>query len=395
MVNVTVIRGKDIIKYILKITLVILLTIGITKFFIQSKKEKQDVKISQVIEEARQQIQESSAYMYINKTIPFIEDVNNTNEIEQNESETNKNIVQKLLLAEIGMIDSLSKIEEVQPKEQEKVASSENEENKQNPVNISSELQEGNDTEVIESGIKTTYTNISGSVEIKNESSYSLTEEMLIPNVNIADKKDILIFHTHTCESYTPSVGYEYETSGTYRTTDLNFSVARVGAALTEYLSGYNYNVIHDTTYHDYPAYSGSYTRSLETVNSILGSNPSCEIVFDIHRDAIGSNSDYAPTVRIGEEYAAQLMFVIGTDGGGLEHPNWLNNLQFAIAIQETANKMYPGLFKPMIVRNSRYNQHVTNAAAIVEVGATGNTMEQCITSMKYLAKVISEVVKE
>ena len=31
--------------------------------------------------------------------------------------------------------------------------------------------------------------------------------------------------------------------------------------------------------------------------------------------------------------------------------------------------------------------------ASIIEVGATGNTMEQCLTSMKYLAKVIDEVI--
>lgn len=394
MVNVTVVRGKDIIKCLVKITLVIVLTIGFTKFFMRTKQEKQDVKIGQVIEDTKHQILESSAYMYINKTIPFFEQVNNTNESEDNEGENSKSIVERLLLAELGMIDNLSKIEEVEPKAEEQISQENNDENKQNITNISTEVKEGVDTEVIESEIKTTYTNISGGVKIKNESSYALTDEMIVPEVCITNKNDILIFHTHTCESYTPSPGYEYEASGTYRTTDLNLSVARVGTALTEYLTGYNYNIMHDSTYHDYPAYSGSYTRSLETVSSILSTNPGCEIVFDVHRDAIGSNSDYAPTVRIGDEYAAQLMFVIGTDGGGLEHPNWLNNLKFAIAIQQAANDMYPGLFKPMIVRNSRYNQHVTNAATIVEVGATGNTMQQCITSMKYLAKVISEVVR-
>lgn len=107
-----------------------------------------------------------------------------------------------------------------------------------------------------------------------------------------------------------------------------------------------------------------------------------------------GSKADYAPSVKIGDETAAQMMFVIGTDGGGLQHLNWQENLKFAIKVQEKANEMYPGLFRPIIVRNSRYNQHLTKAASIIEVGATGNTMEQCLVSMKYLSKVISEVVK-
>ncbi len=79
-------------------------------------------------------------------------------------------------------------------------------------------------------------------------------------------------------------------------------------------------------------------------------------LVIDLHRDALGNNSNYAPRVQIGEEVAAQLMFVIGTDGGGLEHSDWKNNLKTAIKIQEKANEMYPGFFKPIILRNSRYN---------------------------------------
>lgn len=99
--------------------------------------------------------------------------------------------------------------------------------------------------------------------------------------------------------------------------------------------------------------------------------------------------------MQIGEEVAAQLMFVIGTNGGGLYHPNWQSNLEFAIMVQEKANEMYPGLFKPIIVRNSRYNQHLGKAATIIEVGATGNTLEQCMTSMKYLSKVLDELFNQ
>ena len=187
--------------------------------------------------------------------------------------------------------------------------------------------------------------------------------------------------------------GYEYEASGNYRTTDLNKSVARVGSELKNYLEKRNFNVIHNTTYHDYPAYSGSYARSLETVQNLLVGEDT-QIVIDLHRDAVGSSSTYAPTVKINDNYAAQLMFVIGTDGGGLEHPNWKQNLKIAIKIQEKANEMYPGLFRPIIVRNSRYNQHITTGASIIEVGATGNTLDQCILSMQCLANILEEVCK-
>lgn len=264
-----------------------------------------------------------------------------------------------------------------------------NTENNSNLEQVSTKLP----TEIISSNNKVDkYTDVYKTVKIKNESKYPLTEEILVPNVNFKNK-NIIIYHTHTCESYTPTEANKYEASGNYRTTDLNYNVARVGTELTNNLISLGFNVHHDTTFHDYPAYTGSYTRSLSTIKNIISNNNS-EFIIDLHRDALGSNSNYGPSVKIGDEVAAQLMFVMGTDGGGLEHANWINNLKLAIKIQEKANEMYPGLFKPIILRNSRYNQHVSDGACIIEVGATGNTLEQCITSMKYLSKVIEEVMK-
>lgn len=248
-------------------------------------------------------------------------------------------------------------------------------------------------TKVIDSIVPNTYTNSYDGVDIKNGTDYTLTDEILNPIGLEYNKSDVIIFHTHTCESYTPTEAYPYEESGTFRTIDLNYSVSRVGDSLTDQLTSYGFNVIHNKTYHDYPAYTGSYGRSMETVQGILNEKPNTDIIIDLHRDAI-ADTTYAPSVQIGDEIASQLMFVIGTDGGGLEHPNWQQNLKFAISVQKKANELYPGLFRSILLRNSRYNQQLGKAACIIEVGATGNTLEQSMTSMKYLAKVLDEVLK-
>ena len=133
-----------------------------------------------------------------------------------------------------------------------------------------------------------------------------------------------------------------YVASGNFRTIDLNYSVARVGTELTNNLSSLGFNVNHDKTYHDYPAYTGSYTRALSTIKKVLEKTPKSEFIIDLHRDAIGSMSNYGPTVQIGDEIVAQVMFVIGTDGGGLEHKDWLYNFKMAVKIQEKSNEMYP-----------------------------------------------------
>ena len=247
-------------------------------------------------------------------------------------------------------------------------------------------------TEIVtERNINARVTDSYGTTKIDNQSNYTITEEMLIPDVEIQSKKNILIYHTHTCESYTPCETYNYTMTGNYRTTDDNYNVIRVGTELTTYLTQKDFNVVHDGTYHDYPSYSGSYTRSLETAKKLL-EEKEAGIVLDIHRDALGNGDTYGPTVMVNGQRVAQLMFVIGTDGGGLEHPNWVQNLKIAVKIQEKANEMYPGLFRPMIIRNSRYNQHVSPGASIIEVGATANTLGECLLSMQCLANVLEEV---
>ena len=252
------------------------------------------------------------------------------------------------------------------------------------------EAQTGLNVEVIPSNIPDKATCEIFGVKLRSECDYNLESEITDLNAKY-NKNDILIFHTHTCESYTPTEQYQYESTGNYRTTDLNYTVSRVGDELEKYLSNYGYNVVHDKSYHDYPAYNGSYNRSLITVKNLLNKYEGTDVVIDLHRDAIGDNT-YAPKIKIGDDYCARVMFVVGTDGGGLVHDNWRNNLKFAMKVVQKGNELYPGFFKPIIVRNSRYNHHLADAACIIEVGATGNTLEECLNSMKYLAKIYNEV---
>lgn len=317
---------------------------------------------------------------YLEKTLPIF----NTSE---NKEETNEIYisVKNILKYELGTLNKIIEEESLKINEEELT----------NDDKAELLEYEKVETEVQESIVEEKYTQELQTVKIKNTSGYEITDEMLqeAENNNYTYSRNVLIYHTHTCESYTSEPGYEYEPSGNYRTTDLNFSVSRVGDELEKNLRELKFNVIHDKTYHDFPAYSGSYTRSYETVENIVNQNDGYDIIFDIHRDAVGSDGAYAPTVKIGEEYAAQLMFVIGTDAGGLEHSNWKQNLSFAVKVQKKANELYPGLFKPIMVSDSRFNQNLGAGACIIEVGATGNTLQQAMNSMKYLSIVLDNVV--
>ena len=398
MFNVRILKMRDIRKCLVGIILTIAIVICTARYFSSIKKE--DSKEEVIKETAKINIFKfGSLTSCLNKTIPTMSNINEEyNKIEKENKETeSKNYLEEFIKTEMSSIKGIELAEQNQQQntkeEKEKTNTVENNQNTEESGKITLASNEATNTEVVTPNPIAENANVQyGNVKIKNQTTYNLTEDILNPDIKI-DNKNILIFHTHSCESYTPSEKYQYTQTGNYRTTDKNYSVIRVGTELENYLKQYNINVIHDTSYHDYPSYTGSYTRSLQTVENILKTNQS-DIIIDLHRDAVGSRPDYAPTVKIGDDYAAQIMFVIGTNEGGLWHPNWQQNLKFAIKIQQKAEEMYPGLFKPIMLTKSRYNQHTGKYANIMEIGSTGNTLDQCLTSMKYLSAVMNEVLK-
>lgn len=405
---IKVFKVKDLIKYLIKILIVLTAVALVVKVFNMKESSNMGTNNSENMENVNNSTENndkennSDEGNYKSKAWIFcIDDMLPQIAINKAEEESKKTSQTK-----IAFSSELEVMEAIKSDSNEVTTNTaENEENQNlsNEGNITNETENTsiNDTqtginldwtvtEVDNSGVNPRYTDEYNGVFINNGTDYTLTQEMLTPDVTV-NKNKVVIYHTHTCESYTPTEAYSYTASGNFRTIDLNYSVSRVGDELENCLTNYGCTVIHDRTYHDYPAYNGSYSRSLVTAQNILSANQDADIIIDLHRDAIADET-YGPRVKIGDEYVSQLMFVIGTDGSNSAHTNWLQNLKFAIKIQQKANELYPGLFKPIILRNSEYNQHVAKAACIIEVGSTGNTLEESMGAMKYLARIIEEM---
>ena len=443
MINMAVISLKDIIKYLVKITIIIAIVVGLTRYFLSIKNNVENPNNSGEVSKATSESsgKESGSEVTTEKSngeATTGEDNNGSNKTEE-ANESNKNnlnswqnflscldisipamaqvnskennsapkenkTIEDILSVNLGVIDNLKSSSDSKQMAEKNVdnenstnndGNNEGDENKDNDSNSLENIEHaetGLKTEVLDSNVSPRYSQEYYGVKIRNETDYKLTNEVLDPTSLEINTNNIIIYQTHSCESYTASEKYQYKQTGNFRTTDKNFSVIRVGRELTNQLKSYGYNVIHDENYHDYPSYTGSYTSSLDTVTKLLEENKDTDIVIDVHRDAVGDNT-YAPTVKIGDEYAAQIMFVVGGNGSSIPHPEWQQNLKFAIKVQQKANELYPGLFRPIILRESGYNQQVSKAASLIEVGATGNTLDQCLVSMKYLAKVLDEVL--
>ena len=241
----------------------------------------------------------------------------------------------------------------------------------------------------------------SNAVYIKNETDYTIDIPTLLTSKDpvrlSGDQVQVLVMHTHGTESYTPTAQYNYTPSDTDRTTDCNYNVVRIGREITRILNEKGIKTIHSETLNDSPVYSGSYNRALEDITAYIKDNPSIKLVIDVHRDAMVSNNGtkYKTVASIDGQQTAQLMLVCGTDGGGLVHDSWQDNLSFQLKLQQRLNTQWPGLMRPLNLRAARFNQHVTAGSMLLEVGTTGNTMEEALSSARLFAEGLAEMLLE
>ena len=202
----------------------------------------------------------------------------------------------------------------------------------------------------------------------------------------------VLILHSHSCESYTPSPGLDYEASGDYRTLEADRSVIAVGDALAAELEKLGVSCVHDRSLHDYPDYNRSYASARATTRELLAKDPSIVLVIDLHRDAL--DRPVRETAELEGQTVAPLMLVVGTDEGGLDHPGWARNLSCALKLQALANREFPGLMKAISFRRERFNGDLSPGAFIVEAGSTGNTLPEAKAAMPALARLVADLLR-
>ncbi len=182
--------------------------------------------------------------------------------------------------------------------------------------------------------------------------------------------------------------------SDTARTTDENYNMIRVGEEMKAVFEEMGLSVVHDTTLYDYPSYTGSYARSLEGIKSYLEQYPTISVVLDVHRDALIADDGtvYKLTDTVDGETVAQVMLVVGTDDGGLTHPNWAENLTLATHLPARLLGIDAGFPRPINLRSQRFNQHMTVGSLLVEVGTSGNTLREALAGARLFARAAGEV---
>lgn len=214
---------------------------------------------------------------------------------------------------------------------------------------------------------------------------------------NISGEPAVLIYHTHTSETYELLDRGFYTKERESRSSDSAENMIRVGEEICRALEENGFKAIHDKTVYD-EQYGGAYDRSRANVSKILKDNPSVCVVLDIHRDAIyqKDGARIKPVAAVDGEKAAQIMLISGCEEGIItDFPNWEKNLAFALNLQKRLSKDCPSLMRPLMFCSRKYNMDLTPCALSVEIGSDANTLSEAVYSARLFADSLSEFLKE
>ncbi len=228
---------------------------------------------------------------------------------------------------------------------------------------------------------------------LKEWNFYELMQKEITIDKSLEGPK-VLIFHTHAREKY---LGGQ--------------SVVDVGAALGQVLEKkYGLEVMHvtDEFYVDSNPSGGTdgseYERMEPHIQKILDTNPSIQVVIDLHRDGISDNVRLV--TEVDGKQTAQIMFVNGlcmnrnlageiVHKEGLKNPYLADNLAFSMQVEAKGHEYYPGLLRKIYCKEYRYSTHMRPYSLLVEIGAQTNTGEEAINAVEPLADILAKVLEK
>lgn len=197
----------------------------------------------------------------------------------------------------------------------------------------------------------------------------------------------ILLYHTHSQETFADSVP-----------GDVSTSIVGAGEILASLLEEYGYKVLHHKGEYDVQSRDQAYNVALPAVEQLLKENPTIQVVIDLHRDAVPEDTRLVSEVR--GRSTAKVMFFNGLsrtrqqgEVSYLKNPYLQENLAFSFQMKVLCDEYYPGFARNIYLRAYRYNMHVSPRTLLIELGAQTNTVEEIHNALEPLAHVLDKVL--
>ena len=309
-----------------------------------------------------------------------------------------------------GYVDTIAQVVNITGQDDNK---EDNNQNQENDVSVESDKATGGETESEKSTNIIAADTVTGNVYDRQDlndynfcqqfytvtSITSLTKEIFRPSefldkdmkiTHDSSSPQILIFHTHSQEKFADS------------TDDDSTSILGVGDYLTELLTGKGYNVIHDRSVYDYVDgkldRSKAYTYAEQGIESILESNPSIEVVIDLHRDGVADTTHLV--TEVDGRQMAKIMFFNGVSYSNVKgNINYLynpyrdDNLAMSLQMHLIGEAYYPGFLRRNYINAYRYCLHERAKSMLIEAGAQTNTFEEVKNAMEPLADMLDKLL--
>ena len=245
------------------------------------------------------------------------------------------------------------------------------------------------------------FVNLQGTAFVRNMT--SLPNDVILKaakkppafGLETTNEPQVLIYHTHTTESYEPFEKDQYDSAVPTRSKDVNLNVVGVGEEIVKQLKARGINTIHDTKIYDDPAYNCAYDRTNAMINRMLKEHKKIKVVLDIHRDSITNKEKQriAPITMVNGEKVAQLMIISGCDNGSNRYKTYEKNLSFACALENQLEKDFPKITRPVSFKYKHYNQSLSPGALLIEVGSQANSAKEAKLCGMYFGTSLSNLL--
>lgn len=261
------------------------------------------------------------------------------------------------------------------------------------------------DTEIVVAGEGTDFTNLPiesappMDVLLKEReiATEKLREEDNRPPIVATGKTPVLVYHSHSWESFTPLLKGVAKSSEAVSANE-KVNVVAVGKRLADELNKKGIGTVHDTTnmtthlHEKNLSYSDSYTLSREIVKTAMANNEDLNYLIDIHRDAAKKKDT---TKEINGKPYAKIYFIVGK-----EHKNYERNLKVAVELNEKLEGKYPGISRGVFKKgkkdgNGVYNQDLSERALLIEFGGVENELQELYNTVDAFAEVFAEYYLE
>lgn len=188
----------------------------------------------------------------------------------------------------------------------------------------------------------------------------------------------VMVIHTHTSETY---LGGENSFFG---------GVASAGDVLVQRLNRLGLSALHCTVIHDGND-KNAYLNARDTIKTMLEIYPSIKYIIDLHRLELEADGEILKTVSGSPDGSAQIRLTASVGSGD----RWQENLSLALALKSSLNRGGEHVCMPAVLSQSTYNSDLAEYYIMVDIGASGNSVNEARAAAKRLADALADVLLE